>query len=419
MSITLPDALDQTVASARLDNAPSDAAPDGSPAVAVLPLPGSGMTVETHSDLAGASAAWAELEEAAPCSIYQTRRFMVPWLQTIAPGLSMHPMLTIVRNGNGDPLALFPFGVRKSAGVRIIEFLGGSDSNVNMALYRPGTAFDAIRLREIIRLAAQASGLRPALASLRNQPLVWNRQPNPLSLLPHRPSPSQCHAMLLLADGETFRNRQLSKDYRKKLRAKQRKLGEMGELKFLTADTEAEAHRILDAFYDQKLQRFEDKNIASEFDTPESREFFIRSCVARVSGRGAAVELHALECGGRIVATFGGGEHQGRFSGMFNSFDQSPAFARHSPGDILLSHLVDRKCEAGLHVFDLGIGESRYKQIWCDAHEDMFDTVMGLTAAGHAMAQFFTARQMAKRAIKQSSWAWPLLLKLREKVRLR
>jgi CelD/BcsL family acetyltransferase involved in cellulose biosynthesis len=419
MSITLPapDPKEHAEQPGAAATARHGLAPGPGGGVAAMPLPGSGMTVEVHTDPAGALAAWAELESAAPCSVYQTRGFLVPWLHTIAPASRIVPMITIVRDNAGVPQALFPFGIRHTMTGRIVEFLGGRDSNMNTALFRPGAGFDAECLYAVIRLAAQLSGQRPDHVELKNQPPMLDRQPNPLAQLPHRLSPSQCHAMKLLADGEAFRNRQLSKDYRKKLRAKQRKLAEVGALEFLTAGSEAQAHRILDAFYDQKLQRFEDRNITSEFDTPESREFFVRSCIARVSGRGAAVELHALECGGRIVATFGGGEHRGRFSGMCNSFDQSPSIARHSPGDILLSHIVGEKCAAGLHTFDLGIGESRYKQIWCDTHEDLFDTVFGLTLRGRILARAVSARQFAKRTIKQNSWAWALVQRVRSIIR--
>ncbi len=219
-----------------------------------------------------------------------------------------------------------------------------------------------------------------------------------------------------MPDSEAFRNARLSSDTRKKLRYQTRKLEESGPLRFLTARTKEEASQVLEAFYEQKLQRFDDKNISSGFDSPQSRAFFARTCISRIGDRESSVELHALLCGSKIIATYGGGEHLGRFHSMFNSFDAAPNYARYSPGDVLLSMLIETKCRQGKRIFDLGIGEGRYKQSWCDQSELLFDTLIGLSARGKIYCKLTSARQSLKRRIKQSKWAWPLIVKLRAKL---
>lgn len=251
---------------------------------------------------------------------------------------------------------------------------------------------------------------------LANQPEVWEGNANPLFALPHQPSPSNCYATQLQPDSEAFHRERLSADTRKKLRWKRKKLEELGTLTLLTARTEDEARRILEAFFAQKLQRFDDKNISSGFDSPEARAFFERCCVSRIGRRDASVELHALLAGDRIVATYGGGLHRNRFHCMFNSFELDPAISRFSPGDILLSLLIESKCRQGLKTFDLSIGEARYKNTWCDHQERMFDVILPVTAKGAAFAFGEKAKRAVKRAIKQNAWAWPLAQKMREKL---
>ena len=113
------------------------------------------------------------------------------------------------------------------------------------------------------------------------------------------------------------------------------------------------------------------------------------------------------------VATFGGTRRGRRFSGMLMSFAADPDLARTSPGELLLSEVLKLHCADGLVAFDLGIGEARYKAAYCPDVEMLFDCVLPLTARGRLYAGTELLRLSAKRAIKQSAWAWPLVQRLR------
>jgi CelD/BcsL family acetyltransferase involved in cellulose biosynthesis len=383
-----------------------------------LDLADPNLPLQVHTRTETALSAWADLEAIAPASFYQTRRFLIPWVETVGAARGITPFLITLHDGAGMPLALLPLGMRQSGGLRILEFLGGKDSNANMGLFRPGLQINATGMHLLFRRARHMVDSKPDVAILLNQPLEWGGKSNPLALLDNRLSPSMCHACHLTASGDDYRNANLSRDYRKKLRSKQRKLAELGDLKFVQADSPEQATGILQAFYTQKLKRFDDQNIKSEFDTPETRQFMTRAATAHHADGSPGLELFALTCGDKIVATFGGGTHQDCFYGLFNSFEADPAYSRHSPGDILLSHLIDETCHQGLTRLDLGMGESRYKDIWCNLSTPMCDTVIGFSPRGHAMAALVAVRQTLKRRVKQSKWAWPLAMKLRAKLPL-
>ncbi len=371
------------------------------------------LSIQVHREISSALPAWEALEHVASASIYQTRRFLVPWFDTMGRARDLTPAITVVSDGD-RPLALFPFGLQESAGLKKVEFLGGRDSNANLGLFDPQFAVDPANIASWLQQAAQAMPSRPDIFVLANQPETWENLRNPLLCLPHSQSPSQCYAAALIPDSEAFHKQRLSGDARKKLRWKRKKLEEIGEVSLLTARTEAEARRILEAFFAQKLQRFDDKNISSGFDSPQARAFFERCCVSRIGRRDASVELHALLAGDRIVATYGGGLHRDRFHCMFNSFELDPQISRFSPGDLLLSQLIETKCRQGIAMFDLGIGEARYKDAWCDRTETLFDVVLPVSARGRAVAFAERTRLGLKRAIKQNKWAWQMAQKLRE-----
>lgn len=374
--------------------------------------------IEVHHEISSALPAWETLEQTAAASIYQTRRFAVPWFDTMGRARNLTPMIITVSQA-GAPVALFALGVNTHGNLKRAEFLGGRDSNANLVLFAPGFDPANADIGQWLRTAAQKSLLKPDLFVLSNQPGLWEGIRNPLLALPHQQSPSHCYATALMPDSEAFHKQRLSADARKKLRWKRKKLEETGPVTMLSARSETEARRILEAFFAQKLQRFDDKNISSGFDSPQARAFFERCCVSRIGRRDATVELHALLAGDRIVATYGGGEHRNRFHCMFNSFDLDPQISRSSPGDLLLSMLIEAKCRQGIAMFDLGIGEARYKDTWCDRKETLYDVILPVSAKGHAFALAEQLRRSVKRAIKQSRWAWPLAQKIREKLRPR
>jgi CelD/BcsL family acetyltransferase involved in cellulose biosynthesis len=97
---------------------------------------------------------------------------------------------------------------------------------------------------------------------------------------------------------------------------------------------------------------------------------------------------------------------------MVNSFDGDPEIARCSPGDLLLQSIIESACREGLTGFDLGIGEARYKDSWCNESVAMFDSIMPVSVKGRVYARYESLRLNAKRWIKQSDWAWPLLLRV-------
>ena len=363
--------------------------------------------VDVLDTLAAAEPAWTRLEAECGGSIYQTRRFLQPWIETFGARARTRAMIVVARDASGDPVALLPFGVTRRGPVRIAGFLGGTDSNANLGLFRPDTTFTSGDLESLLRAAAAKATVRPDVFLLENQPKQWEGRDNPLDVFSTLPSASFSHRGALAEDPRVFLGR-LSKDTAKKLRTKQKRLEEQGALTLVSPTTPAEISHVLDAFFAQKLATFREKHIHSEFGSPEARSFLERACSPGADGSRPAIELHALALGGRVVATYGGGVHREHLHLMFNSYDIDPEIARSSPGDLLLQMLLERKCREKLRSFDLGIGEARYKSAWCDASEPMFDSVLAISAPGHAFRVAEIARRAFKRRIKQSSWAWPV-----------
>ena len=367
--------------------------------------------VEVFASFEAAQPAWQALEALCPATVYQTRRFLGPWLATL--GAALTPMIVVASDLDGAPAALLPFGISRRGPLRIASFLGGSMSNSNPALFRPDLEVTPQDVSRLLLEAARAATTAPDVFALHNQPRWTAGRPNPFLCLSHQPSPSATYAVTLNADPAVLMKAHLSGPAARKLRNKRRRLAEAGELAYVMAGTTDELRGCLDAFLEQKVARLRARGIASEFEGAEARAFLEQLVAQSAADDDRALELHALKLGDRFLAIYGGARHGDTFYAMFNSFDEDPEISRSSPGDLLLQDLLTAKCREGLTSLDLGIGEARYKAAWCDVTTDLFDAHLPLSVQGHAYALCASAYGHAKRWVKGNPKAWALAQRLR------
>src|SRR5262249_24398977 len=101
-----------------------------------------------------------------------------------------------------------------------------------------------------------------------------------------------------------------------------------------------------------------------------------------------------------------------RFSSMFNTYTRGE-LARHSPGLILLTHMLTQCASRGLSSFDIGVGRAHYKSFFCREPEPLVDTFLPFTPRGRLAGAAFATAFAAKRAIKQNRTLWAGVLALR------
>jgi CelD/BcsL family acetyltransferase involved in cellulose biosynthesis len=365
--------------------------------------------IGVSEDIAALEADWRALEASALLTPYQAYDWVRPYVETVGRAEGMAFRFVRIEGGRGELLALLPLVITRRLGTRFAEFIGGKHANYHMALYRPefAQALDAASVAMLLREIGGEIGGIDALFFV-NQPADWQGIANPLALLAAGASPSRAYKLALEpGDCDGTLRRSMSKHARKKLTTKRNRFAEFGPSALVKAESTGEIERVLDAFLAQKAARFAQMGVPDPFAAPSVRAF-LRQGALGAPGRVPAIELYSLDLAGQSVATYVGAVQGRRFSGMATSFDLASEAARTSPGEILLVDLIRLKCQAGVTVFDLGVGEARYKTTICDDKDDLVDTFFPLTAKGHAYARFSAAKRALKRRIKAS----PLALKL-------
>ncbi len=367
--------------------------------------------VEVFDDFAAAEPHWRALEAGnALATPYQSFDFIRLWHRHIGADAGLSPFLVVGFNARGELLFLWPLGRRPLNGMQAIEFLGGKHINFNIGLWRRDVAarIDADGLRDILGLLRDKADI----VMLANQPATWAGLANPFALLPNQPSPSFGYSGALMPDFEALYQSRASSSARKKMRRKERLLADAGAVRFNKTEGAADIRAVLADFYEQKTARTRAIGLPDVFSDAGVRRFLEAAAEAPARDGHSLLELYTLTIDDVIVATIGGIVGDGRFSAMFISIVHE-RFAAESPGQQLLIHMVRHCCERGLTVFDLGIGEAKYKDLFCPEAEAMFDSYWPLTAAGNLTAHVFRRVAAAKRFIKQQPALWSMVTAMR------
>lgn len=359
--------------------------------------------LELYDDMQAAEPHWRALErQDALATPYQRYDFLEPWQREVGRRAGVTPAVIVGFDFDHQPLLLCPFGRRQAGPLHIAEHLGGKHANFNMAIWRRDVVA-IIGRDDLDDVLAKLTGID--LLALHSQPESWDGIANPFLQLPHQRAPSFGQRGFLDADFEAIWRTRLSASARKKIRKKERMLASYGPLQFRQVQTQAEAVRVLDAFFAQKAERMRQLGLVNAFDLPGMRAFITAAATERLHDGHPAIELYACTVADVIVATFAGLTDKARFSGLFNSMILND-LARESPGDLMLVNLVRMCCERGLTVFDLGVGEAHYKRGFCNDVEPLFDSFLPLSPLGRMASYALRSHTRMKRSIKQSATLW-------------
>lgn len=342
----------------------------------------SDVAVSAHLDIGEAEAAWRGVERHAVGSPFQRLDFYTAWMQTLGAREGAEPLVLVGRKA-GRVAMVLPLVVRRTGPFRVAEFAGGSHANFNIGLF-DRDLWPTIGRGLAVNVLEAISDARPDIDYLRlaYQPIELAGRRNPFVDSRSRPAPHPTFDVFLTGGFEAVLSRHRGSKKRKRLRADLRNFDAVGGAVVRQAASETEAHDILEAFLDQKGQRLAEQGLPNVFAVQGTPEF-LHDLVARsYSGSGEPlVEAYALWAGGEIRATgitlpFGGAAYF-----LMNSF-ANDAFARASPGEITLHHMIGDYAGRGFDAFDFGIGDARYKRSWCDREVMLAETVLPLSAAG-------------------------------------
>ncbi len=368
--------------------------------------------LEVFEDMAAAEPVWRRLEDGrALATPYQRFELLAAWQTHVGARTGVAPFIVTAFDRAGEPLFLWPFGRTQKGALKVVRFLGSKHANFNVGLWRRDAlaALTAPDLRDIFERVGDAG---VDLFVLLSQPHAWDGVANPFGLLPQQPSVDMSARLSLAGAGAHASEHGLTRSMRSRLRGKERKLHSLDGYRYVRAATAEEIDRLLESFLTLKSRHMAAQGLANVFAEAGVPEFLRHACHGKLVDGRPLIEIHALEGGGEVLALFGATVDDYRFSSMFNTYTLGEQ-ARHSPGLVLLMHMVADCADRGVRSFDIGVGRAHYKSFFCREAEPLFDTFLPATPRGRAAASAFGLAFAAKRVIKQNRALWAAVQALR------
>jgi CelD/BcsL family acetyltransferase involved in cellulose biosynthesis len=189
----------------------------------------------------------------------------------------------------------------------------------------------------------------------------------------------------------------------------------MPGFRYFRAGTPGEVERVLDWFFRVKAAHLAAQGLPNAFADPGIEAFVRDICHQGLADGAPLTELHVIEGDGELLALYGGTGDGRRFSSMFNTYTLGP-LGRHSPGLVLLIHMVTALGERGYASLDLGAGDATYKRGFCRENEPLFDSFIALSPLGHLAGAGARAAATVKRGIKHTPHLWSALQSARRTI---
>lgn len=369
-----------------------------------------GLSLTFHRHFDAIAPLWRTFERTALCTPYQRCDWLRLWQEHIGVVSGIAPFVVTVRDRERQLVAILPFGIYRRGPVRIAGWLGDRHMNYFMGVFSRRASVDRLDWPAVMNAVARAAGIDVFV--LQNQPAQWRGQPNPIQLPGSRRSPSPAFSAELASDFQTFVDSRSGGRWKRQLRSKAAKLENAGVVEMGRAESPDIARTVLESYFVQKAVRLARQGIPDPFSTPHVQAFF-RAVLDEQDHAAPLLELYSLKVDGEVVAVYGGSAHRGHFSTSICSIAETGVH-QFSPGEQLLRHMIGDRIARADRSLDLGIGASRTKTHWSDGRDELFDTLVPVTALGSIAAYTTSVLLAAKTSIKENPKLWESYSRLRK-----
>ncbi|MFI4960229.1 MAG: GNAT family N-acetyltransferase [Hyphomicrobiales bacterium] len=387
-----------------IDPPAADRAQARSPAAAL-----GAIRITVHEDLSAIEQDWRAFEASADGTVFQSFDWLVTWQRLIGVRNGVRPAIVVGRDGAGTILFLLPLSVCSAGFARELTWLGSElcDYNAPVLAANFSARVDAKRFmalwETIARCLQDNPRLRYDFINLEKMPETVCAQPNPMRYLGGTMTPSGAYLTHLTGDWETFYVAKRSSATRRRDRTKRKRLGELGEVKFVNPASDSETLLTLDTLMAQKARSFARMGVDNLFAKPGHAEFY-RALASDPATR-HLVHVSRLDVGATVAAVNLGLTYRDCYYHLLASYDDGEV-SRFGPGAAHLNDLLHQAIDRGFRIFDFTIGDERYKRDWCDTELKLYDYIAAATWRGSLVAIPMLAALRLKRRIKQTPVLW-------------
>lgn len=347
---------------------------------------------------------WLWLEKKHLGSTYHAYEWCKSWCEHIADKEQATPLFLAGYHQNSIQF-LLPLALQTRHLVKTVKWLGEDIFNQNTGYWSEHILDlkDIEKLRPTLVDALKEYGVD--LIRLGNMAGTIGNHQNPLVREHDVTSTNAIYPFELQKPAEEFVKTKRSKAARKKHRGKFTKLQQLGTVEFIAETTSEGAAAAVNAMIAQRETRQAETGIPTAFSSTNYQSF-IRDAFANLSRETSPTKpiIYSLRLEGEIISTCLSLKAADRLYCYCTSIINGELM-RHSPGELLMQHVIEDMCEEGMTVFDFGLGEERFKLSWAEP-EFLQDWIEPLTLKGKIASALENLKLITKRKLRNNQQFW-------------
>lgn len=374
------------------------------------------IRIEVHANLAEVEESWREFQAVADGTVFQTFEWLSTWHRCVGAPAGVRCAIVTGHDAAGL-LFLLPFAIERAGGLSVLTWLGSDLCDYNAPWLAPD--FSArmpedrvpLLLEQVFARLRTDARFRYDLVRFEKMPARVGAQANPLLHLACSLNPSGAHMTRLGDDWESYYKSKRSASTRQRDRSKRKRLAEIGQVAFVTPETDADIAATLDTLIAQKAKSFAARGITNIFARRGYRAFF--HAIACEPVNRAFSHVSRLDVGADATAVNLGLVFRDCYYHVLASYTEGD-MSRLGPGTAHLHDLMRYAIGRGCRIYDFTIGDEGYKRDWCEIELELYDYISPATLPGVLAAAATRLGRALKRWIKQTPALWRMATRTRE-----
>jgi len=319
---------------------------------------------------------WNKFELESSYSAFQSFSWVEAWYDDVGSTICGVVLQIVVVKNNGVTYAIFPLCVRTFMHIKILEWVGGINSDYLGPLLSDGwnNAHFLELLNNVDRKIQKYD-----IMLLTKQTAKVNSIDNPFVFELNSRHNRDSHQAILDENWDKFHNSKIKHKIIADIRRQKKRLSHLGVVKFVVADNVQQKRIIIREMIKQKRYRYQQTGEWDMLSIPEYKRFYER--LAEVDSDVINIHCSSLSVDDKIIATHVGLVLHNQFYYVMPSNEYND-WGRYSPGKVLLEYLIKWSIDNKIRVFDFTIGDESYKKQWCGQHTDLYESVKVVTLKG-------------------------------------
>jgi len=322
---------------------------------------------------------WQNIKKESHYSLFQTYSWNSHWVDNIGNKLYGVKLQIIVIKSKDVVYAVFPFCIRTFLGFKLLEWIGGVNSDYLGPILSDEWSSLDIPFNELFSCIINKINDYDVLHLVKQFSVVNNIQ-NPFVLKMDCKHYCNSYKTELDDNWQKYYNKKIKARLRGDSRKKRRRLDEAGEVKFVIANNNIEKSRIIDVMIKQKSQRYRETNNWDMFSTQEYKNFY--SDLLKLNNDEFELHCSSLMVDNIIIATHVGFVYQKVFYYVMLANDRKD-WGRFSPGRLLLEFLLKESIGNKINYFDFTVGDEEYKKKWCEVKTELYESISSNSIKGY------------------------------------